>query len=165
MKLTNLFSTLLACMLLFASCQQPAPPKAETAIATKPDMAQTKSDIQAIETSWADALKKKDVSAVMSIYADDAISMPNNAPTLMGKAAIQKYQEEQFAMNKGAQTYIFETTEVFSEGKQVLEIGKSTITDAAGKVTMTGKYMALYEKRDGKYVCIREMYNNDQKAK
>lgn len=164
MKLTNLFSTLLACMLLFASCQPPAPPKAETAIATKPDMAQTKSDIQAIETSWADALKKKDVSAVMSIYADDAISMPNNAPTLMGKAAIQEYQEEQFAMNKGAQTYIFETTEVFSEGKQVLEIGKSTITDAAGKAT-TGKYMALFEKRDGKYVCIREMYNNDQKAK
>jgi ketosteroid isomerase-like protein len=164
MKISHLYSTLFAIMLLFGSCEQPAPPKVEAPVAVKPDMAQIKSDIQAIENSWADALKKKDVAAVMSIFADDAISMPNNEPLLMGKAAIQKSQEAGFAKTKGEQTFVFETTEVFSEGNQVLEIGKSTMTDAAGKVT-TGKYMALFEKRDGKYVCIREIYNDDQKAK
>lgn len=165
MKITNLFSTLLVCTLLFASCQQPAPPKVEAPVAVKPDLAKIKSDIQAIENTWANALNTKDVAAVMSIYADDAISMANDAPTQMGKAAIQKYQEEQFKASKTPQTFAFETTEVFAEGNQVLELGKSTMKDAAGKVTMTGKYMALFEKRDGKYVCIREMYNNDQKAK
>ena len=28
---------------------------------------------------------------------------------------------------------------------------------------MTSKYMSLFEKRDGKYICIRDIYNNDKK--
>ena len=164
MKLTHLFSALVSCMLLFASCEQSAPKEAPTAVAVKPDLAKIKSDIQAIETSWANALNKKNASEVMAIYADDAVSMPDDAPTLKGRAAIQKHQEEEFANTKTSSTYVFETTEVFSEGDQVVEIGKSTTTSADGKVS-TGKYMALFEKRDGKYVCIREIYNSDEKAK
>ena len=60
--------------------------------------------------------------------------------------------------------FVFESNKVFSEGNLVVETGKSTITSADGKV-LTGKYMILFEKRDGKYVCLREIYNNDQKAK
>ncbi len=33
--------------------------------------------------------------------------------------------------------------------------------DASGKVIRTGKYMAIWEKRDGKYICIRDIYNDD----
>ncbi len=165
MKITYLFSALLGCMLLFASCEQSAPKEAPIAIAVKPDLAQIKSDIQVVEANWANAVNNKNITAIMALYADDAISMPNDAPTLTGKAAIKKAQEENFAKNQVGQLMSFTTTEVFSEGNQVLEIGTSTTKDAAGKVTSTGKYMALFEKRDGKYVCIREIYNNDQKAK
>ena len=31
-----------------------------------------------------------------------------------------------------------------------------------GTVT-TGKYVSVFEKRDGKYICIRDIYNSDQK--
>ena len=165
MKITHLFSALLSCMLMFVSCEQTAPKEAPKSEAVKPNLAQIKSDIQAVETNWADAINTKNINAIMALYADDAVSMPNDAPTLTGKAAIQKAQEESFAKNKAGEMMSFTTTEVFSEGNQVLELGTSTTKDAAGKVIGTGKYMALFEKRDGKYVCIREMYNNDQKAK
>ncbi len=55
--------------------------------------------------------------------------------------------------------------DVFGSENQVTEVGKSTIKDATGKVTYTGKYMAIWEKRDGKYVCVRDIFNDDMKAK
>lgn len=150
------------CVLLFASCQQPAPqPAPVTQEPAKPDLAKIRMEIQAIENDWANALNTKNLQALMAMYADDAVSMPNDAAKVKGKAAIQQQQEAEFAKSQPGQVYSFETVEVFSEGKQVLEIGKTTVKDPAGKVVRTGKYMALFEKRDGKYLCIREMYNND----
>jgi len=32
-----------------------------------------------------------------------------------------------------------------------------------GNVMKTGKYISLFEKLNGKYVCIRDNYNEDQK--
>ena len=48
-------------------------------------------------------------------------------------------------------------------GKKIKEAAK--ITDATGKVTYTGKYMAIWEKRDGKYICLRDISNDDAKEK
>jgi len=42
---------------------------------------------------------------------------------------------------------------------------KSTIKDAAGKVISSGKYMAVWEKRNGKFICVRDIYNDDAKEK
>jgi uncharacterized protein (TIGR02246 family) len=134
-------------------------------VAAKPDLAQIRTEIQALENEWAEALNKKDIEKLMSFYADDIVSMPNETPMVSGKAAVRKQQETELANAKTPITFSFETVDVFSEGVQVLELGKTTRKDATGKVASTGKYMALFEKRDGKYVCIREMYNEDQKRK
>ena len=37
--------------------------------------------------------------------------------------------------------------------------------NAAGTVTYTGKYMAVWEKRNGKWLVIRDIYNDDMKEK
>ena len=105
------------------------------------------------------AATNSDLDALLEFYADDAISLANDAPMLVGKAAIGDYYKKDI-MGDG-KTHAYQTIDVFAEGNMVLETGKSTATDSAGKVS-TGKYMALYEKRNGQYVCIREMYNNDQ---
>ena len=116
-----------------------------------------------MENAWAAALNAKDLNSLMAMYADDAVVMPNNAPTVAGKAAIQKHQEQEFATMTAGNTISFETKDVFGDGNVVTEVGTTTVKDASGKVTRTGKYMAVYEKRDGKYLCIREIYNNDKK--
>ena len=134
-------------------------------VIVKPDMAAVKAEIQAVETAWAAATNARDVNALMALYADDAVSMANNAPSLIGKAAIQKDTETNLAKRPEGSTISFETTEVFGDDQVVTEIGISVMKDAAGKVTSTGKYMAIFEKRDGKYICIREIYNDDAKQK
>jgi ketosteroid isomerase-like protein len=127
----------------------------------QPDLAQIRTDIETLENNWAIAVNTKNIPELMAFYADDAVSMPDDSPMLVGKEAIRKFQEKQNLSQK--LTHSFETIEVFSEGKQVLEVGKTTMKDSTGKVVGSGKYMALFEKRGREYLCIREMYNDDAK--
>lgn len=167
MKKTMLLVAYASCVLLFASCREDE--KKETAAATavtepaKPDLAQIRSEIVAIENAWAAAQNAKDVPALMAMYADDAVSMPDGEPSLSGKAAIQKKQEADFAKPSKFASVAFETVDVYAQGDVVTEVGKTMYKDAAGKTTGGGKYIAVFEKRDGKYLCIREIYNQDSK--
>ena len=167
MKKTILLITYVSCVLLFTSCQEAE--KKETASETtvaepaRPDMAKIKAEIQAIENAWAAAQNTKDVNALMAMYADDAVSMPDGEPMLTGKAAIQKKQEADFAKPSKFASVAFETMDVYAQGDVVTEVGKTMYKDAAGKTIGGGKYIAVFEKRDGKYLCIREIYNADSK--
>jgi ketosteroid isomerase-like protein len=169
MKKTMLLPLIAASVLLFASCQESAkqePAATETITAAelaKPDMTAIKAEIQTIETAWAAAQNAKDVNALMAMYADDAVSMPDGEPMLSGKAAIQKKQEADFAKPSKFAGIGFETLDVYAQGDVVTEVGKTTYKDAAGKAIGGGKYIAVFEKRNGKYLCIREIYNQDSK--
>lgn len=172
MKKTNYFriaSAFIALSLFGAACSSPAPEEAAapevvaTPVAAETDMAAIKAEIQAIETSFATADNARDVNAILAFYSDDAVSMGPGEPMSVGKAAIQKSVEAGFAKNPAGSTITYEVLEVFGDVNTVTEIGKSTRTDASGKVTYTGKYMAIWELRDGKYICIRDIGNSDSK--
>ncbi|MFD2202666.1 YybH family protein [Shivajiella indica] len=168
----NYFRIATACIalsLFSVACSSPAPeeaaaPEVITApVAEAPDMAAIKAEIQRLETAWAAADNAGDVTALLAFYSDDAVSMAGDTPMAVGKAAIQKEIEASMASRPAGTTTKYETMEVFGDDKIVTEVGKITRMDASGKVTSTGKYMAIWEKRDGKYVCIRDIGNNDAK--
>jgi uncharacterized protein (TIGR02246 family) len=144
---------------------KPAEPEAPAAAATAPlDMNNVKAEIQALETAWAEADNAGDVKTLTAFYADDAVTMPGNKPMISGKEAIQKDIEESMAKKVKGVTVAYEVLDVFGDENTVTEVGKTTRKDAAGKVIYTGKYMAIWQKRDGKYVCIRDIGNDDVKA-
>ncbi|MCC6281072.1 MAG: nuclear transport factor 2 family protein [Saprospiraceae bacterium] len=167
MSKTSFFTALTLCTLLFAACQQtPAPLPAAVQETPKPDLAKLKAEIQAIENDWAKASNAKDMATVVAFYADDAISMTNNKPMITGKAAIKAEIEAEFAKRKDASAVVnFETLDVYGDEKVVTEVGKTTVKDATGKVTYAGKYMAVWEKRNGKWLTIRDISNDDAKEK
>jgi ketosteroid isomerase-like protein len=70
-------------------------------------------------------LNARDLDALMALYADDAVSMTNNAPMLAGKDAIRKSQEQEFAGMPEGLTYSFEVLDVYGDGNTVTETGKS----------------------------------------
>ncbi len=57
----------------------------------------------------------------------------------------------------------YKTNEVFvsSDANQVVEIGYYTVVDSTNTPINTGNYMVLFVKRDGRYVCLREMSASD----
>ncbi len=128
-------------------------------------MAAIKTEIQTLENQYAAAYNARDLKAITALYTDDVVSMVDDAPMLMGKAAIQKDYEATFLKNPPGVAISFDIVDVFGDGNTVTEVGKTIRKDAAGKVISTGKYMAIWEKHDGKYLCVRDISNDDAKGK
>jgi uncharacterized protein (TIGR02246 family) len=137
-----------------------APPAAVTT-----DMAKLKATIQALENSWAAADNARDTNAIAAFYADDAISLSNNKPMVKGKAAILNDIKEGLTKRPKGSVVSYDIMDVFGNEQTVTETGTSTQKDATGKILNTGKYMAIWENRNGKYNCVRDIYNDDVKQK
>jgi uncharacterized protein (TIGR02246 family) len=137
----------------------------EQQMPAKPDLVKLKAEIQALESSWAAADNARNANAIAAFYADDAISLSNNKPMLVGHAAILKDIEASLAKRVKGSTVSYDVMDVFGNENTITEVGKTTNKDAAGKMVSTGKYMAIWEKRNGKFICVRDIYNEDAKEK
>lgn len=157
------------CLFTSTSCDQAAKKTdAATPVMTsaKPDLAKIKADIQAGNNVWAAASDALDTAKVLSFFADDAISMQDDKPTIFGKPAIKKSLEESLSKRKNTKELTtFVTTEVFGDDKCITELGTVAVKDTTGKVTYTGKYTTVWENRNGKWVVIRDMSNDDAPQK
>src|SRR6478735_11437311 len=124
------------------------------------DKEQVKKDIQAREDEFAAAYNdggKKNIG----YYAEDAVSFYQNRAPLVGKATIIEYLTA--GIDSNSNKISFKTNEVFvcNGGEQVLELGSFKVVDSLNNPVNTGNYMSLFEKRNGKYVCLRDMSASD----
>ena len=124
------------------------------------DKEQIKKDIQAREDEFAAVYNANEMKSI-GYYSDDAISFYPNREPLVGKPAIVDFLKTGMISNTDKLT--FKTSEVFpsSDGIQIVEIGHFTLVDSANATINTGNYMSLFEKRNGKYVCLRDMSASD----
>jgi ketosteroid isomerase-like protein len=126
------------------------------------DKEQVKSEIQALENHFALIYNNRNADS-LTYYADDAVSYFAGQKPIVGKAAIHKFIEDELMdFPKGAKIS-FETVEVHvaDDGKYVFEIGAFKQVDSDGKLLNSGHYFSLFVKRDGKYLCVRDMSNSN----
>jgi ketosteroid isomerase-like protein len=138
--------------------------KKEAPVAEVIDKEQIKKEIQAKEDSFA-ALYNSGEERSIGYYADDAISFFQNRAPLVGKEAIVTFLTADIISN--TDRISFKTNEVFvsSDGNMVVEIGSFKVVDSANTPFNTGNYMSLFEKRNGKYVAVRDMSASDMPVK
>ena len=124
------------------------------------DKEQIKSEIQAKENEFA-ATYNSGVLKSIGYYADDATSFYQNRPALVGKDAIIEFLQSDISSNSNK--IAFKTNDVFvsSDGNQVVEIGYFQVVDSTNTTVNRGNYMSLFEKREGKYVSVRDMSVSD----
>jgi ketosteroid isomerase-like protein len=136
--------------------------KEEPAAAPQVDKEQVKTEIQAIENAFAEVYNTGNIDAV-TYYADDATSYFDGKLPLVGKEAIHQSMKEELAGFGKGDKISFETKEVYvaNNGDHVMEIGAYKFVDSKGTKLRSGNYFSLFEKRDGKYLCIRDMGNSD----
>jgi ketosteroid isomerase-like protein len=123
------------------------------------DKEQIKKDIQARENQFAEIYNSGELKNI-GYYADDAVTFYQNMPPISGKEKrLEILKIDPLNKNKIS----FTTTEVFAskDGDQVLEIGYYSVVDSTNTAINTGNYMSLFEKRDGQYVCLRDMRASD----
>ena len=122
------------------------------------DKEQIKKEIQAIEDKFSLIYTHKNADS-LTYYADDAVSYFVGQEPLVGKAAIHQFIADELKdfpdgvkiINKTMEVYVFE------DGMNVGEIGEYKRVDSTGKILQSGHYFSFFAKRDGKYVCTRDM--------
>jgi len=148
---------LLGCLtLLIHSCNT----NQETAKPVLIDKEQIKQEIQAKENEFAEVYNSGEIKNI-GYYADDAVTFYQNMVPLKTKEARMEFLEADLVENTNKIS--FTTNEVFvsNDGNQVVEIGYYKVVDSTDTPINTGNYMSLFEKRDGKYVCLRDMSASD----
>ena len=121
------------------------------------DMEKVRAEIQAMEDAYAAGEKAKDADAVAAYYSDDAISFSRNEQPLSGKAAIRDNIANNIAKDTTENYNVYKVVDLFAEGNTAVEIGSWTEFDSAGNEKDNGNYMSYFEKRDGKFICVRDM--------
>ena len=156
MKMKTQLTTLCAAAVLFmTACSTPAP---ETPVAPAViDIDAVRTEIQAMEDAFSAGESAKDADAVVAYYSDDAVSYSRNKEPLIGKEAIRNYIAGRIAEDTSGTTNVYKVVDLYAEGDMAVEIGSWQEMNAAGEELSRGHYMSYFEKRDGKYVCVRDM--------
>lgn len=148
---------------LVVSCIISCNDKKDSPTGTVIDKEQIKKEIQAKEDEFAATYNAGEMKNI-GYYDDSATTFyPNRAP-LVGKAAIVDFLRNDLISNTDKLS--FNTNEVFpsSDGNQIIEVGYFKLVDSAGATINTGNYMSLFQKKEGKYVCVRDMSASDVPA-
>ena len=146
-------------LMLMISCNS----KQETTTTTAVDKEQIKKEIQAKEDAFAEIYNTGELKNI-GYYADDATTFFPNRPPLVGKDAIVEFYKS--AITSVTDKISFTSKDIFisNDGNQVVEIGYFKVVDSTNTPINSGNYMSLFEKRDGKYVCVRDMSASDMPA-
>jgi uncharacterized protein (TIGR02246 family) len=147
---------------LALACQQPPPP-------SPPDTrAADERAVREADAAWSKAAAAKDVEGYLSFFAEDALSLPPNAPMLTGKESMRKDLSEAMASPGFALSWQANKVEASRGGDLAYSIGtyQGTMNDAKGKsVTERGKYVTVWKKQpDGKWKVVVDVYNSDLPA-
>lgn len=132
----------------------------------KPAAEDTTADEATIRQSapaWAAAYNAGDADAIAAMYWEEATLQPPGAPAATGNAAIRGFIAGDIAATKaaGLTMNIPEAGAVDVSGDLAYEAGTYTVTDASGATVDVGKYLGVMQKKDGKWLYIRDTWNSD----
>ena len=124
------------------------------------DKEQIKKEIQAKENEFAEIYNSGELKNI-GYYADDAITFYQNMPPLKDRESRLEFLESDVLSNTNKISFTTNDVFVSSDGIQVVEIGYYQVKDSINTILNSGNYMSLFEKREGKYVCLRDMSASD----
>ena len=122
------------------------------------DKEQIKAEIQAIENKFAAVYTHRNADSI-TYYADSAVSYFVGQEPISGKEAIHRFILEELKDFPQGAKIINEVIEVYvtGDGNNVAEIGAYKRVDSTGKIMQNGHYFSFFAKRNGQYVCTRDM--------
>ncbi len=113
----------------------------------------------------AKALVENNVDAMLAMYTEDAISLPNFGPRMQGIATFKQHHQEMTTAGMKIHSFESDPTEVWEAGNHVIEIGTYSISlDMPGMTGIQdhGKYLTVYVKgADGSLKIKAEIWNTD----
>jgi ketosteroid isomerase-like protein len=128
-----------------------------------------KAELQDLMTKMDRAMVNGDDEAVLAFYADDAVLLPNNAPKIVGKAALRKQMREHRKMGISFGSFTGTVDQAWECGGMVYAVGtyamSANIPGLARPVGDKGKSLAIFRRTSGgKLQIVYDMWNTDVEA-
>lgn len=119
---------------------------------------------------WVDATKKKDVDAVMALYTDDAVMLPDKADTAKGKEEIREFYKRWYSGNEKLIRQAFTDTGSFRNTSDDLVIETADflgVSEIDGKeISFRGKNLVVWKRQtDGTWKIFRDIWNSSEAPK
>ena len=114
--------------------------------------------IEAANKQFSAAVAKKDVAAIVALYTDDAIVLPQGFEMVRGKEAIKGLFEGLLA--SGVSGITLTTLEVESFGDTANEVAQFELKGPDGKVVDKGKSLVVWKKVKGEWRMHRDIFNS-----
>jgi len=139
-----------------AACAKTAPP----------DTAADQAAIRVVQNSWYKAYNAGDGAAVAALYAEDAVLSAPHVPAARGATSIREYFVKDAAAFTGAGLTGVEgpTNDVGVSGDLAWQGDTYKVTDKSGATVDAGKTLTVFQRRDGKWMIIRDTWNSDAAA-
>ncbi len=118
-------------------------------------------DLASRGDAWQEAFDTGDAERLANIYGRDGRLLPPNGEPVMGREAIQKFWANSIASGIHIQTRLEDMTEV---GHLGYRRGSFDVTDGEGNNIDDGKYLEIWEKRDGHWWFEIDIWNSNRPA-
>ena len=127
------------------------------------DIAAEERTIHRLTDSIAGLEVKRDVEAVLSFYAPDAILQIPGAPSLVGRDAQRPVVKEFFSLPFTDEVMKNRTVVVAASGDLAYDIGADNLITktATGQTEETGKSIIIYRKIGGEWKVVANSYSTD----
>jgi uncharacterized protein (TIGR02246 family) len=119
-------------------------------------------DIDKILLQFAELFNAREMQKLASLYADDAVWMPQNAPMIKGRAAIEAVLKERF---KGPGVLRFTGTTSAISGTLAFVAATYTVTvpaEGGAAVSLTAKALTVFKRVGNDWKIAYDMQNADQ---
>ncbi len=118
--------------------------------------------VRAANVAFDAAIQRRDVAAIVAMYARDGALLWQNMPRMSGPAIEQAWAES-FGMQGFGLHIRSQTISVARAGDIALDEGSLQIElpRPQGVVTSQGKYLVVWRKVDGAWKILYDVYNTD----
>ena len=111
------------------------------------------------------AVNARDAKAAAMLYAPDATSMPANSPPLVGRDAIEKFNQEFLKLPKLTMTGKSQEIRFSDDGTMAYDAGKYSVSFADAKghtVTDEGKFLNVFRPVNGEWTVVIDAFSSNQ---
>lgn len=128
---------------------------------------QEKKAIETLLRAYESALNASDTKAVLELYAEDGVFMPSEAPTSIGKAAVEEAYNYVFSQIKLNIDFIFDEIEIHDDFAFARTVSKGTTDVLAAGITVPEENRELFvlKKENGEWKIARYIFNKMSPAK
>jgi len=156
-----IFVALCCCGLLSCNSNNAEKTSDEKAESSTLDKTWAKSFLDSVNTKFSEQIASGDSVALASHYWPDAELLLDNSEVVKGKDILNAWGA---AIRMGIKEMTFATTDIAGTPTFLIETGNYEMKDGAKKLLDTGKYVVVWENRNGEWKLYRDIGSTSMPA-